>query len=144
MEIAKYEFKESAFLTDDEIADVIARAPQFIEWLNSITEYAQKKALEGKTWPGFKLVEGQSRRKWLLDESDVADTILERMPEISEDQIYDMKLKSISQVEKVVGKKRFENILSDIVVKPQGKPTLVSIDDKRPALGIEDAINDFK
>lgn len=143
LEIAKYEFKDPNFLSDDEISDVLVRAPQFIEWINNITEFAQKKALEGKTWPGFKLVEGISRRKW-LDENKVVEAITTRMPEISEDQIFDMKLKTITQIEKVVGKKRAQELLSDVIVKPQGKPTLVPIDDKRPALGIEDAISDFK
>lgn len=143
LEIAKYEFREPSFLTDDEISDVLSRAPQFIEWVNSITEFAQKKALEGKVWPGFKLVEGASRRKW-LDEDKVAKAIISRMPDISEDQIYDMKLKTITQIEKLAGKKRVQEVLSDVIVKPQGKPTLVSVDDKRPALGIEDAVNDFK
>ena len=144
LEIARYEFKDPNFLTDEEISDILVRAPRFIEWVNSITEYAQQKALnEGVTWPGFKLVEGVSRRKW-LDEDKVVEAILTRMPEISEDQIFDMKLKTITQIEKVVGKKRAQELLSDVIVKPQGKPTLVSIDDKRPALGIEDAVNDFK
>lgn len=144
LEIAKYEFKDPNFLSDDEVSDILKRAPQFVEWVNQITEYAQQRAInDSKSWPGFKLVEGISRRKW-TDEQQVASAILSRMPEISEDQIYDMKLKTISQIEKLVGKKRAQEVLSDVIIKPQGKPTLVPLDDKRPALGIEDAINDFK
>lgn len=143
LEIARYEFKDSNFLTDDEISDILTCAPQFIEWINSITEFAQQKALSGKVWPGFKLVEGISKRKW-LDEDAAADAILSRMPEISKDQIFDMKFKTITQIEKLVGKKRAQELLSDMIVKPKGKPTLVSVEDKRPALGIEEAVNDFK
>lgn len=144
LEIARHEFKDAAILSDEEIADILQRAPQFIEWINSIVEFAQEKATsDGKIWPGFKLVEGISRRKW-ADEGSVVDAIIERVPSLSEDQLFDMKPKSISQVEKLIGKKAFEASLSDLVVKPQGKPTLVPISDKRPALGIEDAKNDFK
>lgn len=143
LEIARYEFKDPNFLTDEEISDILNRSKSFIEWVNSVTEYAQKRALEGKVWPGYKLVEGISRRKW-LDENKVAEVILAKMPEISDDQIYDMKLKSITQIEKLVGKKKVQELLSDVIIKPQGKPTLVSIDDKRAALGIESAVNDFK
>lgn len=144
LEIAKHEFAEPALLTDDEIADIVRRTPKLIEWANSITEYAQIKAIEeNKQWPGLKLVEGISRRKW-IDEDQATNAIFARCPELSEDEIFNMKLKPITSIEKIVGKKRFAELLSDIVVKPQGKPTLVSLDDKRPAMGYGQAQIDFK
>lgn len=144
IEIAKHEFAKPALLTDEEIAEIVRRTPKLIEWANSITEYAQTKAIdENKQWPGLKLVEGISRRKW-LDEDEASNTILARCPELSEDEIFNMKLKPITSIEKVVGKKRFEKLLSDVVIKPQGKPTLVPEDDKRPAMGYRQAELDFK
>ena len=132
------------FLTDEEISDVIKRTPALIEWANSILTYANEKAIsEGKHWPGFKLVEGTSRRKW-IDEDSATQAILDKLPELSEDDIFNMKLKPITQIEKTVGKKRFNEILSDVVVKPQGKPILVPEEDKRPALGVSQAQLDFK
>lgn len=143
LSLAKHEFKKPELLTEDEIADILVRAPKLVEWANSITEYALKRALEGQTYNGFKLVEGRSLRKW-VDEDLAAQYALARMPELSEDQIFDTKLKSISQLEKIVGKKRFAELMEDAVIKPQGKPTLVPLSDKRPALGIDEAVNDFK
>lgn len=144
VELAKYDFQEPVLLTDEEIADILEKTPALVEWANSIQEYARDEAVNhGKVWPGFKLVEGVSRRKW-LDEDKVAEAIFSKIPEASEDQIYDMKLKTITQIEKVFGKKVVAEQLSDVIVKPQGKPTLVPISDKRPALGTEEAINDFK
>lgn len=144
MEIAKYEQKKAEFLTDEEISDVIKRTPALIEWANSILTYANEKAIgEGKHWPGFKLIEGTSRRKW-IDEDSATQAILDKLPELSEDDIFNMKLKPITQIEKTVGKKRFNEILSDVVVKPQGKPILVPEEDKRPALGVLQAQLDFK
>lgn len=144
LEIAKYEFKKPEFLSDDEISDILKRAHKFIEWINSIEEYAQTEAYNGnKVWPGFKVVEGISRRKW-VDEEKVIDTIYSRFPELSDDQIFDTKLVSISQIEKLLGKKTVQEKLGDVIIKPQGKPTLVPDTDKRPSIGIEDAINDFK
>lgn len=143
LKIAKHEFSKPEFLTDDEIADVLKRAPMFTEWINSIKEYAEEKAInDNKIWPGFKLVEGVSRRKW-ANEDDVANMIYTKFPEASDDQIFDMKLKGISAIEKLFGKKKVDEALKDVIIKPQGKPTLVPEDDKRPALGIEDAIKDF-
>lgn len=144
LEIAKYEFKKPEFLSDDEISDILKRAHKFIEWINSIEEYAQTEAYNGnKVWPGFKVVEGISRRKW-VDEEKVIDTIYSRFPELSDDQIFNTKLVSISQIEKLLGKKTVQEKLGDVIIKPQGKPTLVPDTDKRPSIGIEDAINDFK
>lgn len=145
LEVAKYEFSEPALMTDKEIADVLKRTPKLIEWANSICEYAQQRAInEKKVWPGYKLVEGVSRRKWIEDEDKIINTIYARVPEMTEDQLFETKLKTITNVEKIVGKKKFAELLSDLTIKPQGKPTLVPDNDKRPALGIEDAINDFK
>jgi hypothetical protein len=144
LEIAKYEFAEPPLLTDDEIVDIIRRAPRLIEWTNSITEYAQSKAItEDKQWPGLKLVEGVSRRKW-VDEDKASSAIFARCPELTEDDIFSMKLKPITSIEKVVGKTRFSKLLSDVVIKPQGKPTLVPLEDKRPAMGYSQAKIDFK
>ena len=144
IELAKYEFQEPMLLSDEEIADILEKAPKLVEWANSVQEYAQDQAVNhNKVWPGFKLVEGTSRRKW-LDEDKVAEEIFNKFPEATEDQIYDMKLKTITQIEKLFGKKIVDEQLSEVIVKPQGKPTLVPDSDKRAALGIEDAINDFK
>lgn len=142
-ELAKFDFQEPALLSDEEISKVLEQIPQLVEWANSVQDYAQNEAVNhGKTWPGFKLVEGISRRKW-LDEDKVAEAIFSKIPEASEDQVYDMKLKTITQIEKIFGKKVVEQQLSDVIVKPQGKPTLVPISDKRPAIGLDEAINDF-
>lgn len=143
MEIAKHEFQEPTMLSDEDIVDILERAPHFIEWINSITSYAQDMAVNhNKIWPGYKLVEGVSRRKW-SDEDQATQAIFARCPDLSEDQIFDTKLKSITNIEKLIGKKRFAEILSDVTVKPEGKPTLVPMGDKRPALGFEQAKADF-
>ena len=127
----------------DEIADIVKRTPGLISWANSIYEYATKLAVEeGKQWPGLKVVEGRSIRKW-KDEDTAINILFEKCPELSEDEVYNMKLKSITDIEKIVGKKRFAELLSDAVIKPQGKPVLVDIKDKRPAMGLEQAKLDF-
>lgn len=140
--VAKMDFKEPPLLTDDEMAAVLASAPAIQEWLNNVLDYATDEAVtKGKIWPGFKLVEGRSQRKW-TDEEEVVQTLIANG--YSEDEMYNMKLKGISEIEKLVGKKNFSSVLGGLVVKPQGKPTLVPESDKRPSIGAEDAINDFK
>ena len=144
VEIAKYEFAEPTLLTDEEIADIIKRTPKLVEWANSVMDYAQDLAIRNnKQWPGFKLVEGISRRKW-ADEEKASNALFARFPELTEDEIFNTKLKYITDIEKLVGKKQFNAVLSDLVVKPEGKPTLVPLEDKRPALGYDQAKIDFK
>lgn len=144
MEIAKYEFNDPVLLSDEEISDIVLRAKKFTEWVGAIVEYAQSKSVkDGKQWPRLKLVEGISRRKW-ADEEKAAEDILSRCPTLSPDEVFIMKVKPITAIEKLVGKKDFAEKLSDIVVRPQGNPTLVPDSDKRPAMGVSQAIQDFK
>jgi hypothetical protein len=90
------------------------------------------KALEGVEIPGFKLVEGRSNRQ-ITDEESLAQILLQH---ISDPQkIYKPRaLETITALEKLFGKKRFAELAKDYVIKPPGKPTLVPISDKRPAL----------
>lgn len=143
IELAKYDFASPQdLLTDEEIADIIDKAPRLVEWANSVLAYATEEAVEnGKVWPGHKLVAGRSTRKF-TNEIDVANTLIGNGFE--RDTIFDTKLKSLTALERVTGKKAFEALLGSYVVKSEGKPTLVPISDKRPALGSEDAVNDFK
>lgn len=145
LELTKYEFAKPELLSDEQIADVLNRIPQLVAWADSVKEYASDLAInQGKHWPGFKLVEGISRRQWIADEDKICNTIYEKFPTATEDDLFSMKLKPITSIEKLFGKKAVAEMLSDVIIKPAGKPTLVPEDDKRPALGTEDAINDFK
>lgn len=145
LEMAKFDFQNPDLLTDDEIAEVLKRIPRLVEWADSVKQYASDEAINnGKHWPGFKLVEGISRRKWIDDQDVICNTIYNKFPTATEEDLFEMKLKPITAIEKMFGKKAVSESLSDIIVKPQGKPTLVPEDDKRPAMGIEDAVKDFK
>lgn len=120
-------------LGDNEIAEILKRSALFISWVNSITDYAQDQAINhGKQWPGFKLVEGRSNRAY-TDEGAVESTLLNNG--IQKELIYQpQKLLGITAMEKAITKKKFDSLLSQLVIKPEGKPTLVPMDDKRPAL----------
>lgn len=143
LSIAKHEFRDPMLLSDEEIADILSRAPQLVEWANSVAAYALDEAVtNGKVWKGYKLVEGISRRKWVSEEKVISE-IFRRMPDADESEVFDTKLKSISSLEKQFGKANVNSALGDLIIKPQGKPTLVRMDDKRPSIGIESAIQDF-
>lgn len=136
--LAKHEFAPPAELDDGEIAAVLAQLPQLKAWAADVEAYALSLAVnQGKTWAGFKLVEGRSIRKY-TDEQAVAETA-----EAAGIDVWDRKLKTITTLEKQLGKKRFTTVFGNLVVKPAGKPTLVLESDKRPALNIQSATDEF-
>ena len=136
--LAKQEFAPPAELSDAEIVQVLAQLPDLKAWAADVEAHALSLAVnQGKTWPGFKLVEGRSIRKY-SDEAAVAQTA-----EAAGVDVWDRKLKTITALEKQLGKKRFSDLLGDLVVKPAGKPTLVPESDKRPALEIQSATDEF-
>lgn len=143
MEMAKYDFKQEALLNDKEVADILDRADDFKKWIAGIEEYALSEAVQnGKKWPGYKLVEGRSNRM-ISDPAKAAEILLKQG--IAEDKIYSPKvLLGIGGLEKAVGKNELSTYLSELIIKPQGKATLVPDSDKRPELNsIESAQADF-
>lgn len=103
-------------------------------------EHALGFALGGTRVPGYKVVEGRSVRKY-ADEKAVADKLLESG--YGEETIYrPRELETIFAMERKLTKKVFAVLLGGLVVKPQGKPTLVPESDKRPELNT--AVTDFE
>lgn len=145
MELARSDFAlvEPAQLTEEQICQVLAVGDQVATWISDVQTHALSQAEKhGKTWPGFKLVEGRSNRKY-SDQDAVAQRLLsEGVPEAV---IYERSLVGITAMEKAIGKKKFAEVLSDLVVKPAGKPALVPVADKRPALSsVASAAEDFQ
>lgn len=133
--LAKFEFQEPALLDDEEIADILGKVDALTAWASDVKEYALRQAVSGKEWSGWKLVEGRSIRKY-TSEALVASTV-----EDAGFDPYEKKVLGITAMQKMLGKSRFEELLAPYLEKPQGKPTLVPISDKRTA--INTAKNDF-
>jgi hypothetical protein len=136
MELAKYEFKLPPLLEDEDVEEILSKLDDLISWASDIKGYALHAALSGKQWRGFKLVEGRSNRKY-IDEDAVAKIV-----KSSGYDPYEHRVKGITAMEKTLGKSKFSELLSELVEKPIGKPTLVPESDKRPVMNT--AINDFK
>ena len=139
-----YDFKRPAKLTIEEIADIIDQADKISKWVTAVSDYALDQALNhGVEIPGFKLVEGRSNRKYSKSDEEIGNHLMSLG--YQESDIFNKSIKTITDMEKLLGKKGFNEILGDYVVKPQGKPTLVHSDDKRPAINsTANAVEDFK
>lgn len=139
MKLAAFEFALPPLLSDEEIAEILSSISDLTNWANEIMAYASDTAVNhGKNWPGYKIVEGRSNRKY-TDEEIVAETA----KEAGYRDIYKQSLITITEMEKLMSKPKFNEILGGLVIKPPGKPTLVPVSDKRPKISISTAKNDF-
>jgi len=137
MKLIDDEFSDPHLLKDVHMVEIFNKSSQITKWINAVAGYMLKEALSGKDWPGLKLVEGRSVRKW-RDEHEV----MELLSEYDDTQILNVKLKGIGDIEKLLGKKQFAEALNDVIIKPEGSPTLVNKSDPRQELN--NAENDFK
>lgn len=133
--LARYEFQTPALLADEEIADILGKVDALTAWAADVKEYALQQAISGTAFPGWKLVEGRSNRKY-TSEAAVAAAV-----EGAGFNPYEKKLLGITAMQKLLGKSRFEELLAPYIEKPQGRPTLVRSSDKRPEWNT--AKNDF-
>ena len=139
LKLAQTEFRMPPLLTDAEIEDILAVLPDLTKWANEITAYALDTALNhGKEWNGFKVVQGRSVRKY-RDEAAVA----EAAKEAGYKDIYRQSLIPLTEMQRLMGKDRFEEILGGLITKAPGRPTLVPKSDRRPAMNVSNAINEF-
>ena len=115
-------------LTDEDVADLLFRGERLLSWYNELKDYALDAILSGKDIPGWKVVAGRSNRAF--DDTDAAlDAI--RQAGYDEAMLYERKPKTLTELEKMMGKKEFSEVVGNHVVKPVGKPTLVDQSDKR-------------
>lgn len=118
-------------LTDDQMRRALEAKPLIEAWLGAVEGLVKERLSNGQGFPGYKLVEGKSNRQWADD--SVASKVLADL--IGIDAAYTQKLISPTQAEKVLGKKRADEI-ANLITKPTGAPTLAHETDKRPAINI--------
>lgn len=140
LKLAQKEFAPPPTLSDEEIGEVLKVADELSKWAADVYAYAQDEAVtHGKEWKGFKLVEGRSNRKY-TDEQEV----IAAASAAGYTDIFKRSLIGISEMERLMGKKKFATILGPYVYKPQGKITLVPESDKREAIHKTTATADFQ
>lgn len=137
LELAQIEFGDDALLPDridprqmtiEQVSNFLNAADQIEDWLRSLRAHVQSQLEAGEAVPGWKLVNKRATRVW----SD-KDKIVEWASEfgLADEEIYERKIKSPAQLEKVVGKK---NLPKDLVSSVSSGVTLARETDKRPAV----------
>ena len=115
-------------LSKEEIVQLLASVNEIKTWAKKVADWAEDQAINhGVVWPGYKIVEGISRRK-ITNEQKVIDIL--RSKGYSTEQV--CSLKGFGDLEDLIGKKTFTELVGEYIEKPKGKPTLVPESDKRP------------
>jgi hypothetical protein len=129
-------------ITDEQMGDILTLIPTIKTWCTAVEDYALAQALNGKHFKGHKLVEGRAIRK--VTDSDTLVARLLDAGHSTSDIFKPAELRSLGDLEKVAGKKKFAELAKGCVEKPQGKPTLAPESDKRQEWNVSSAALDFK
>lgn len=135
MQAAIGDCKDPKLLNDSEISHILDIYSRAKSWLEAVREYALKQAVDyGKTWPGYKLVEGRSNR--VIDAAAI-ETL--RSLGIGDDVIFkEPKMRGVTELQKLLGgAKKLEAMIGQHISKPPGAPTLATLEDKRPPLELD-------
>ena len=118
-------------LTLAEIGEKILPNLKLLEqWTKAVQHRAYEALEQGLDVPGYKMVEGRSLRRW-SNEKEVSKKL---EASLDEDDVWQRKLVTVAQAEKLIGKKAFVELFADDVNRPTGKPTIAPESDKREAL----------
>jgi hypothetical protein len=129
--VAQDEFgavKDLNDLTPAEVADYLEKVPLIEEWIKSLRRHANYILESGNALPGYKLVEKRPTRRWRVEDEFVAWATEEGL---DDDDIYEKKLKSPSQIERIVGKK---NLPTSLVMAVSTGTSMVADTDNRPSV----------
>lgn len=115
----------------DKLFEYISRGEDIAKWVNDLKAYALNLCLSSEDVKGLKAVAGRTSRSWTNQ-----DEALKKLMDggIDEAIIFDKVPLTLAKLEKALGKEQFNNLVGDMVVTSEGKPTLVFENDKRPSI----------
>ena len=131
LKLRDYGFAKANMMTKEEIGSIIKEGEDLAAWVKEIKDWALNQCLEGNDVPGWKAVAGRGRREF--EDTDMA---LEKLVSsgVPEEILYERKPLTLAKIEKEIAKKDFKELVGEMVIMKDGKPTLAPIDDKRTAI----------
>lgn len=128
-------FKQPGLIPVSELAEILPMLNRISSWIESVFAYVSSEAIRHAVpIPGYKVVEGRSKRVF-TDTKAVVDTAIQN----GYTDLYKQQLITLTEFEKMMGKKKFNELLGEYVAKPPGKLALVPMDDPRPPVDLENA-----
>lgn len=119
-------------MTAKDLAEVLTFGDLVASWVKKVKDDTRLKMQRGHKIKGFKLVAGKGRRSF-KKEDDVVDIMIGAGYEFED--IFKAELRGITDLEGLLGKKDFNRLFADLIVKVEGSPAIVDEDDDRPAIG---------
>jgi len=111
-------------LTIEDLAKILKSLPELKAWISDVEDYALEQALGGTSIPGYTLGNARSSRVW-IDTSEVASILSEQG--FDEEEICPREVLSVAQMEKLLGKEKFNNLLSEQVGEKVGSQKLIPV-----------------
>jgi len=137
IEIFQTGFEQPGVLPDDMIPGILKVADVAEQWIKDIRAYALTKALGGYKWPGYKLVRGKKPSRAFRSEEEAEEQLIRAG--YSKEQYMQTRMKTVAEIEKLLGKKAFGAIMGELVVQGDGNLILTTEDDKRVEWSSADA-----
>ncbi|CAK7037527.1 MAG: hypothetical protein BACD_00174 [Bacteroides rodentium] len=131
-------FKQPMLVAKEEIERILPILNRISDWIDSVFAYVSGEAMHGTKWKGYKLVQGRSKRVF----TDIK-AVEKKVIEAGYSDIYKQELLTLTEFEKLMGKKNFASVLGELVVKPPGKLTLVPESDPRDEVNIDSGPTEF-
>ena len=130
--VKQYNLSNPALLTLQELGEILKRVDNFSSWAKDVSDFSLMEAKNGSKIPGFKLVEGRSNRK--IKDEEKAKKLLRSINLKDEQFLKPQTMQGLTELEKLVGKKKLNDLFASIIEKPPGAPTLAPETDKRPEI----------
>ncbi len=138
--LSAFHFKQPQLVDHSELEAVLPNLARIQKWIDDVFAYAADEAIHhGQSWRGYKVVEGRSIRKFADEKA-----VIEAASAAGFTDIYKQNLISLTEFEKLMGKKVFQATLGSLVYKPPGKLALVPDSDKREAVDLTNGASDFQ
>ena len=133
-------FKQPGLVVFSELVKVLPTLNRISFWIESVFAFVSAEAINhGVPVEGYKVVEGRSKRIFTDTKAVVSAAEAEGYTDI-----YKQELLTLTEFEKMMGKKKFAEVLDEYVVKPPGKLALVPESDPRPAVDLSTAADEFE
>ena len=128
-------FKNPGLVPISELAQLLPTLNRINSWIESVFAFISSEAINhGVPIPGYKVVVGRSKRVF-TDTKAVVETAVAN----GYTDLYKHQLITLTEFEKMMGKKKFAELLGEYVAKPPGKLALVPESDPRPAVDLANA-----
>ena len=137
LKLFRYGFETPGLIPDEQVPGILETLDVAEAWIKDFRAYAEKQALNGQKFPGWKLVRGKKPNRRWADPEEVRAQLLRAG--YAPGQIETTSLKPVGEIEKTIGAKAFRALVGGLVAQGEGRLTLVPESDKRLEYASADA-----